>query len=276
MADMPGKKNDGADKAYAAASAGVKPKRGLPVKKPSSAKEAGKQQPKPAAVAVANPAMPKVAAKAVPAQAAPASADPKPAAQKPAAQQAAPAEMAPAAQKPVSSKPVPIAVPDEDNAMNIPPVQTQSKEIPMATQPSSDFNTTVNSAVNDFQSRAQTAYSKGTEAFSDFTELAKGNVEAVVESGRIFAGGVQELGKSYVDEAKSAYEQATADLKEMASVKSPTELFQLQGKILRRNFDAMVATGSKSTEAVLKLANESFAPISGRINVAAEKISKVG
>jgi hypothetical protein len=37
----------------------------------------------------------------------------------------------------------------------------------------------------------------------------------------------------------------------------------------------MVATGSKNTEAFLKLASEAFAPISGRVNVAAEKLTKV-
>jgi hypothetical protein len=61
----------------------------------------------------------------------------------------------------------------------------------------------------------------------------------------------------------------------MAAIKSPTELFQLQGKIARRNFDAFVATSSKNTEAVLKLASDSFAPISGRVNLAAEKLAKV-
>ena len=61
----------------------------------------------------------------------------------------------------------------------------------------------------------------------------------------------------------------------MAAIKSPTELFQLQGKIMRRNFDTLVATGSKNTEAVMKLANDAFAPISGRVSLAAEKLAKV-
>jgi hypothetical protein len=44
---------------------------------------------------------------------------------------------------------------------------------------------------------------------------------------------------------------------------------------MRRNFDALVATSSKNTEAVIKLANDSFAPLSGRVNLAAEKLAKV-
>jgi phasin family protein len=130
-------------------------------------------------------------------------------------------------------------------------------------------------AVTEIQTRAKVAYEKGTEALTEATEFAKGNVEALVESGKIFAAGAQDFGKGYVEEAKSAYETLTADLKEMAAIKSPTELFQLQGKIARRNFDAFVAASSKNTEALVKLASDSFAPLSGRVNVAAEKLAKV-
>jgi phasin family protein len=85
---------------------------------------------------------------------------------------------------------------------------------------------------------------------------------------------VQDLGRAYAEEAKTAYETLTADLKDLAAVKSPAELFQLQGKLARRNFDALVAYGSKNTDAAIKLASESFAPISGRLSLAAEMVAK--
>ena len=44
---------------------------------------------------------------------------------------------------------------------------------------------------------------------------------------------------------------------------------------MRRNFDTLVSASSKSSEAMMKLANEAFTPLSGRMNAAAEKISKV-
>jgi phasin family protein len=155
------------------------------------------------------------------------------------------------------------------------PTITELKEKIMATAKTNDFTKPVADAIGEIQTRAKAAYEKGTEALTEATEFAKGNVEAIVESGKIYAAGVQDLGKTYVDEAKSAYEAMTADLKEIAAIKSPTELFQLQGKIMRRNFDALVSTGSKNTEAFVKLANDTFAPISGRVNLAAEKLAKV-
>ncbi|APE29352.1 phasin family protein [Aurantiacibacter gangjinensis] len=187
----------------------------------------------------------------------------------------------------VSAKKAPAAKPKKPIAKKKAPLKkaakpqktvTQLKETIMATK-TPDYTTamtdTMNDAVNEMQTRAQAAYDKGTEAMTEMTDFAKGNVEAVVESGKVFAEGVQGMGQSFADEAKTAYETATADLKSMAGVKSPTELFQLQGQIMRRNFDAMVAATSKTTDATMKLANDVMAPISGRVNVAAEKMSKV-
>ncbi|MCB2067008.1 MAG: phasin family protein [Erythrobacter sp.] len=229
---------------------------------------------------------PKAAAKPVPAKPA---AVKKPAASKPASRKAAPkaalAKKAAPAKKPVARKAVAAPKPVKAPALTAPKTTTktpssvtQLKEKIMATKTpdfTAAFTDTVNGAVAEMQTKAQAAYDKGTEAVTEMTAFAKGNVEAIVESGKLFAEGVQGMGKTMADDAKSAYETATADLKEMAAVKSPTDLFALQGKILRRNFDAMVAATSKSTDATLKLANDVFAPISGRVNLAAEKLSKV-
>jgi len=237
--------------------------------KEASAKKVASKKVAPKKVAAKKAPAEKVVAKKVAAKkvaAKKSAAAKKPVASKPAAKQAAPTKKT--AAKPVTKAP----------AAKTKPTVTQLKEKIMATK-TADFTNvmtdTMSDAVNELQARAQSAYDKSAEAMTEATEFAKGNVEAVVESGKVFAEGVQTLGQTYADEAKSAYETATADLQEMASIKSPTELFQLQGKILRRNFDALVATASKNTDAAMKLANDAAAPISGRVNVAAEKLSKV-
>lgn len=175
----------------------------------------------------------------------------------------------------VSAKPAP--KPKKALTPQAPPAQptiTQLKEKIMASSKNTDFTKTLSDMMSDMQSRAQTAYEKSSEITGEMSDFAKGNVEAMVEAGKLLAAGMQNMGKTYVEDAKSAYETVTGDLKEVAAVKSPSELFQLQGKLARRNFDAMVAFSSKQTESMLKLANDSFAPISSRMSVAAEKISK--
>lgn len=137
-----------------------------------------------------------------------------------------------------------------------------------------DFTSKFQEAVADAQDRAKAAFEKGNEFASEYGEFAKGNVEALVESTKILAAGLQELGKDYVAEGKSALETMTADVKELAAVKSPADFFKLQGEILRRNFDAAVASGSKGSEKVVKLANDAFAPLQDRVAQAIEKVKK--
>ncbi|MFO6430699.1 phasin family protein [Erythrobacter sp. W302b] len=148
------------------------------------------------------------------------------------------------------------------------------KDTIMATAKNTDIAATAKDVIADVQTRAKTAYAQTTVLASEATEFTKANVEAVVESGKIFIAGAQELLKDNVETGKTAIETVTEDAKKVAAVKSPTELFQLQGEIARRNFDALVSYGSKRTEAWVKLYNDAFAPISNRVSVAAEKIKK--
>lgn len=152
------------------------------------------------------------------------------------------------------------------------------KDTIMATAEKNDFTADLTSKAKELAADAQTrvkgAYGKASELASEAGEFNKANVEAVVESGKIFFAGAQEIVKSDVETGKAVIETVTADAKKVASVKSPTDLFELQGEITRRNFDAAVAFGSKRTEALVKLYNDAFAPISNRVSVATERAKK--
>jgi phasin family protein len=137
-----------------------------------------------------------------------------------------------------------------------------------------DMTASVTEAVNGAQEKAKEAFTKTTAAFGDYGEFAKGNVEAFVESGKILASGLQDLGSKFVADSKAAFETAVADVKELSSIKSPTDFFKLQTDLLRRNFDSAVSYGSKTSEAMLKLTSDVIAPISGRVTLAVDKIRK--
>jgi phasin family protein len=61
-------------------------------------------------------------------------------------------------------------------------------------------------------------------------------------------------------------------MKSMATVKSPSELFQIQSAYAKASFDGAVSEASKLTEAWMKLAGDVFQPLSTRYALAAEKI----
>lgn len=175
------------------------------------------------------------------------------------------------AKKPVQATTAPVEVSAPAAASTTNPV-TKIKDTIMASVNTANITETAKEVFSDVQTRAKTAAAKGTVLASEATEFTKANVEAVVESGKIFFAGAQELLKDNVETGKTVIETVTEDAKKVAAVKSPTELFQLQGEIARRNFDAMVSYGSKRTEAWVKLYNEAFAPISNRVSVAVEKV----
>ncbi|PXW78485.1 phasin family protein [Blastomonas natatoria] len=130
------------------------------------------------------------------------------------------------------------------------------------------------SLMGDMSTRAKTAYEKGTEMVSQASEFNKGNVEALVESGKIAAKGAQEMGQAYAEDAKKGFEELTAALKEMTTVKSPTEFIELQTKLVKKSFDTAVAQTSKNSEAFIKLAGDVFQPISNRVSVAVDSFKK--
>ena len=130
-------------------------------------------------------------------------------------------------------------------------------------------------AITEAQTKAKAAFEKSTSMLGEVSDFTKGNVEAIIESGKILAEGVQGLGTEIVSEGRSAFETMTGDIKELAAAKSPTDFFKLQGDLMRKNFDSAVAYGSKSSETMLKLASDVIAPISGRVSLAMEKARTV-
>ena len=124
----------------------------------------------------------------------------------------------------------------------------------------------------EMNDRAKVAMEKTQTMFADMNEFNKGNVEALVESSKIAAKGIEAMGQDAAEYTRKSFESATAIVKSLSAVKSPTEFMKLQSDYVRTSFDALVAESSKSTEMMLKLAGEVAQPISNRIAVAAEKL----
>ena len=199
----------------------------------------------------------------------------KPAVTKPVAAKKVPAKQAVAAKpavKKITTKKV--AAPKKPAAKTS-TLSTLKDTIMTKTQTvTEDFTAKVKGVVADAQTRAKDAFEKGQTYAAEYGEFTKGNVEALVESGKVLAAGLQDMGKDAVAEGKTAFETMTADVKELAAIKSPADFFKLQGEILRRNFDTVVATGSKRSETLVKLATDTFAPIQTRVSLAVEKVKK--
>ena len=126
--------------------------------------------------------------------------------------------------------------------------------------------------VTDISDRAKASFEKTQKFAAEFGDFNKGNVEAMVESSKIAAKGLETLGQDAAEYTRRSFEGMTATIKSLATVKSPTEFFKLQSDFMRSAFDQAVAQSSKNTEAMIKLASDAAQPISNRFAIAAEKV----
>jgi len=125
---------------------------------------------------------------------------------------------------------------------------------------------------SDFSNRFKTAFEKSTKLSEELVDFTKGNVEAVIASARVAAKASEAFGQEAAEYGKKNLESATTAFKSFATVKSPTELFQLQSEFAKASFDNAVAEASRVSEAWLKIAGDIAQPISNRYALAAEKI----
>ena len=114
---------------------------------------------------------------------------------------------------------------------------------------------------------------RGQKVAEELADLARANVEAIVEAGRVASEGARAISQDAVSTSREGFEKAADAIRSLAEAKSPTEYLQLQGEFARASFDRMVAEGSKMTETMVKLAGEAFQPISNRATANAERFN---
>ena len=125
----------------------------------------------------------------------------------------------------------------------------------------------------DANERSQDFVKRGQKVAEQFADLARANVEAMVEAGRVASEGARSIGQDVVAKQRDSFEQAADAIRSLAEAKSPTEYLQLQGDFARASFDRAIAESSKLTESLVKLAGEAFQPLSNRATANAERFN---
>lgn len=183
---------------------------------------------------------------------------------------AAPSKTAPskaATAKTASATKTPIKV-KGNTRMN----DTVTKVQETAQKMTADATARATEVFGDVSARAKTAMEKGSKGLEEMVEFSKGNLEAVVASGRVAAKGVQDIAKYSAEYGRKSIEDANATAKKFAAVKSPTEFFALQSEVAKTNLDAFVGEASKFTEGYMKLMGEIMQPMQNRYAVAVDKV----
>jgi phasin family protein len=123
--------------------------------------------------------------------------------------------------------------------------------------------------------RGDEAVKRSRKAAEELADIYRGNIDAFVEAGRIAASGVQSIGQDIVAKSRDSIEQTANTVRSLAEAKSPTEFLQVQSDYARTAFDRFVEESSSLTESVVKLAGETFQPISNRASANVERFNEI-
>jgi phasin family protein len=146
----------------------------------------------------------------------------------------------------------------------------------------SQFNETAEAAMSSSKeamekitAQAKDAAETSMKSIEEMTDLARGNVEAMLASARVAAAGFETLAAHISDVSRKSFEATTTAARAMTSAKTPNEMFQLQSDFAKTQFDHAVSEFSKMTEMMVKLSGEVMEPVQNRIAVANDKMKSV-
>jgi phasin family protein len=95
--------------------------------------------------------------------------------------------------------------------------------------------------------------------------ITKGGAEALTESGNASIAAVQELTKAYQELATKNAKNLTAAVQALSAVKSPTEFFELQQKLIKDGVEAAVADSRHIAQLTTAVFTAAFEPVKKQI-----------
>ena len=155
--------------------------------------------------------------------------------------------------------------------------QATAAQVQAAAAPATKAANAVPAQARVTMEKSMDQVNKATEGFfkaaEEAAEFSRGNVEAVAKATQVYVAGVQDLSKQAVAVLQGLTDQAIEGAKALSSVKSLKEAAEIQATFTRSAIERSFTETAKLQEAALKLAEQSFAPLSARVTLAVEKFA---
>ena len=133
---------------------------------------------------------------------------------------------------------------------------------------------TATASLEQAQAQLKQGYERAVKTAEQFAQFHQGNIEALVKASQIWATGLQDLSKHFAATEQSQIDETVATVKALSSVKSLKEAMDLQSSLAKTAMEKMVAETGKISDASMKLAEQTIAPLTARVTLAAEKFGK--
>jgi phasin family protein len=98
-------------------------------------------------------------------------------------------------------------------------------------------------------------------------EMMKGNADVLTESGNASRAAVQELTKAYQELTTKNVRNVSAAMQALAGVKSPTDLIELQQKLIKEGVETAVGDSQRIAQLTTAVFTAAFEPVKKRIEV---------
>jgi hypothetical protein len=102
------------------------------------------------------------------------------------------------------------------------------------------------------------------------TEMTRGNMDALLESSRAAAGGMQVIAQEVAEYGKQTFERTTTAGRTMALARTAPELIQLQSEFARTEFTTAIAEYSKLSQTMFQTMTAMFEPLQKQAITAAQ------
>jgi hypothetical protein len=113
-----------------------------------------------------------------------------------------------------------------------------------------------------------------TKATEQMASFCRGNVEAILKSGQIWAAESQAISKTMATTAQTHLDQTMSAWKALTTVKSLKEAADLRASLAQRSVQTAFAEAGKLTDATMRLAEQTMAPIVERFTLVTEKFTR--
>ena len=124
------------------------------------------------------------------------------------------------------------------------------------------------------QTKVSEGMQKAMKTAEEWVAFSQGNVEAVLKSGQIWASGMQDISKQVAASAQASFDQTLSTFRALAGTRSLKDAVDLQANLARSTIEKTLADSGRLTDASIKLAEQTIAPLTARVTLAVEKFAR--
>jgi phasin family protein len=117
-------------------------------------------------------------------------------------------------------------------------------------------------------------FDSAIKGYDEMASTAKANIEALIESGKAVATGLEAVNTEFMDFSKKQFEGSVKASKALAGAKTAQELFDLQSDLTKKTYESFVDRWTKMSELMVKVAQDAAEPVNSRVMEMTQKYAK--